>query len=346
MTGSFAGATCLGANHGYRFDGDFVHLNAELSFSDADLSQGTALALQLWSSAAGFAEGLNGIKVAELAVEPRSGGVVIDGLCAAMPPAGTCEQTMGLALVAFVDGVPQLRDLTVYPARQGFFQPSLIGNVSCMLKGGEAELMVEAITNPRAIDNLSGTLSLEVWALDAPYTGGSWCGVPVASLVLGMLGGGSAWTNSHFCVPAALPAQGAALTVMLREWTPAGYVTRDYRNFPGAAAATAVSVEAPAPVVSETSLDERAVPVKPAAKTATPAKKAGGKSVAVKAEAKSKPVSLNKASEAELLAVKGLSAGLARAIIAARPYAKLEDVCKAKGMGPKMLAKLRDQFVL
>ena len=30
-------ATRLGENHGYRFDGDFVYLNADVNFSDADL---------------------------------------------------------------------------------------------------------------------------------------------------------------------------------------------------------------------------------------------------------------------------------------------------------------------
>ena len=58
------------------------------------------------------------------------------------------------------------------------------------------------------------------------------------------------------------------------------------------------------------------------------------------------PFDLNTASEAELSAVKGLPPSVARAIIAARPFATLDEVCKAKGMGPKMLAKLRDQFVL
>ena len=69
------------------------------------------------------------------------------------------------------------------------------------------------------------------------------------------------------------------------------------------------------------------------------------KKVAV-SKAVAKAVSINKASEDELAALKGLPREVARAIIAGRPYAKIEDVCKAKGMGLKKLEKLRDLLAL
>jgi len=47
---------------------------------------------------------------------------------------------------------------------------------------------------------------------------------------------------------------------------------------------------------------------------------------------------------AELAAVKGVSQALAAAIVAARPYAGLDDLVKAKGMGEKLLAKLRPLY--
>ena len=343
--------TRLGENHGYRFDGDFVQLNAEISFSDDDLAGDNSWALQLWASQQGFAGGLNGVKVAEMTIAPLAGGLLVDGRCNAMPPAGAGEQQLALALVTFAaDGQAQVRDLAAYPARENFYLPSLIGQLACSLIDGKAELAIEAITNPRAADNLSGTLSLEVWALDAPYVGGSWAGTPVASLVLGVLGGGSAWTDCHFSVPAGMPADGAALTVMLREWTPAGYVTRDYRNF----AAAPAKLEA-APVVETKSVvaPKAAVAAKPvktatapvvAVKKAAPVKKPAKKAATSKAAVKA--VSVNKASEVELAAVKGLPPSVARAIAAARPFATLDEVCKAKGMGPKMLAKLRDLLAL
>src|SRR6185369_12785875 len=124
--------TRLGINHGYRFEGDFVNLNAEVSFSDDDLAGGQAWSLQLWSSDQGFAAGLNGVKVAELAIVPMAGGIAVDGLSHAMPPAGAGDKTVALALVAFAaDGQPQLRDLAVYPAAETFVQPLLSGNVTC-----------------------------------------------------------------------------------------------------------------------------------------------------------------------------------------------------------------------
>ena len=332
-------STAIGENHGYRFEGDFVHLNAEVNFSDADLAAGQAWALQLWASDDGFS-GLqtHGVKVAELAVQPMAGGLATAGWCAAMPPAGAVDQA--LALVAYAaDGSPQVRDLAVYPCRESFFQPTLVGDVACTLAAGSAKLSIDAIVNPRDLDNLSGTLSLEVWALDAPYAGGSWTGNPVATVILGVLAGGASWSDCRYDVPAATPVEAAALTLMLREWTPAGYVTRDYRNFEAPAKAAAVDKPTKAKAAAKTK-----APAKPkaaakpaAAKVAT---KAAAKAVAPKATVK--PVSINKGSEDELAAIKGLSRDVAKAIVAARPYAALDDVCKAKGMGAKTLAKLRE----
>ena len=349
-------ATRLGENHGYRFDGDFVYLNADVNFSDADLDAGLAWSLQLWACETGFAGAeLSGVKVAEMDVLPMPGGIFVEACCSALPPAGAADQVLALALVAYAaDGLPEVRDLAVYADPQSFFQPCFGGNVSCALVDGVAELKIDAICNPRSEDNLSGTLALEVWALDAPYAGGSWTGSPVATAIVGVLGGGNEWSDCQFNVHAALPVEGAALTVMLREWTSAGYVTRDYRNF----AATPAKVEVKAKPVAKAKPAAKpkvAVAAKPAeavkapvAEVKAPAVKAAEvpakKAVATKAVAKA--VSVNKASEDELAALKGLPREVARAIIAGRPYAAVEEVCKAKGMGLKKLDKLRDQLSL
>ncbi len=399
MTNNFSPSTIarLGENHGYRFEGDFVHLNAEVNFADTELAAGRSWALQLWASDRGFSGAeLSGVKVAEMPIQPVAGSLLVTGLCNAMPPAGTADHVVGLALVASAaDGQPEVGDLAVYPSGEVFFQPCLVGDVACTLNDGTAELAIDAIANPRAADNVSGTLALEVWALDAPYAGGSWTGSPVASLILGVLGGGSEWTACRYNVPAALPVDGAALTVMLREWTPAGYVTRDYRNVAAAVVAVVTKVEAVVteeaapkaevavkaePVVKVEAAAKAEAPVKaaptpkakPADKPAAavfaakpaaavkapvearqpevkmaevkPAAKPARKAATAKAAAR--PVSVNNGSEAELLAVKGLPPSVARAIIAARPFATLDEVCKAKGMGPKMLAKLRGLLAL
>lgn len=345
-------ATVLGQNHGYRFDGDFVHLNADVNFSDDDLNADAVWSLQLWASDNGFSgTELTGVKVAELAIEPMAGGIIASACCHAIPPAGAVDHALALALVAATaDGQVQVRDLAVYESAENFFQPRLVGKVSCTLKDGSAALAIEAIANPRAEDNLSGTLALEVWALDTPYAGGNWTGSPVASVIVGILGGGNQWNDCLYTVPAAMPAEGAALTVMLREWTPAGYVTRDYRNF--AATPTKVAAVKAKPVVKArpAAKPKAAVAAKPVVAAKAPVAEVKAATVAVAGKpakkAAAKPVSINKASEDELAAIKGLPREVARAIIAARPYASLDDVCKAKGMGLKKLAKLRDLLAL
>ncbi len=359
-TNSITSTTRLGENHGYRFDGDFVHLNAEVFYSDTDLSSGKAWALQLWASERGFTGlELAGIKVGEIAVQPSAGLVTAMACCSATPPAGVAEQVLGLALLAYADdGQTEVRDLAVYPARASFPQPRLLGDVACTLADGEAVLTVAAIANPRAADNLSGTLALEVWALDAPYAEGKPSGQPVASLVLGILAGGNQWTDCHFAVPAAPANKNAALTVMLREWTPTGYLTRDYRELPAAPADAETSVGEPtsdAPS-SETETAPELAPVaeEPAAKKKKGADKTAKKSAQKNAKAATPPVaqqevlpvSVNTASEEALTAVKGISASLAHAIVAARPFATLDELTRAKGLGNKMLAKLRDQLTL
>lgn len=347
----------IGETHGYCFDGDSVLINAELIFSDAALGAASQWALQLWSSVSGFPDQqLAGVKVAELAVYPAAGYQSLTATVAAMPPAGSDELDMALALVCWGDnGLPMVVDLAVYPVAECFVQPKLSGNVTCALADGMATLTVDAIENPRSEDNLSGTLALELWALDAPYSGGSWQGVPVASMILGVLGGGQKLSDCNFVVPAAAPEGPGVLTLMLREWGPAGYVTRDYCNLsletpaktkakPKTAAKKAAAKEE-APKEKAAKVKAKAEPKPVTKESKAPAKEIKAATKAAKAPV-AKGVAVNAASEAELLAVKGLSATVVKAIIAGRPYASLDDMGKVKGVGPKLLAKLRDELAL
>ncbi|MBU1364235.1 MAG: helix-hairpin-helix domain-containing protein [Gammaproteobacteria bacterium] len=338
---------CIGETHGYLFDGDSVQINAELNFSDAALGAASQWALQLWSSVSGFPDQqLAGVKVAELAVYPAAGYQSLAATVAATPPAGSDEQNVALALVFWDEnGQPTVADMAVYPLAESFVQPKLAGNLSVGLADGLATIKVDAIENPRAEDNLSGTLALELWALDAPYAGGSWQGIPVASVILGVLGGGNSLIDSHFVVPAAAPEGPGVLTLMLREWGPLGYVTRDYCNLsleapakakPKAAAKKAIAKEEAPKAKSET---------KPAADKVKKTKSADKAPAKAKAAA-IKGIAINAASEAELLAIKGLTATVAKAIVAGRPYAALNELGKVKGVGPKLLATLRDKVVL
>jgi competence ComEA-like helix-hairpin-helix protein len=55
-------------------------------------------------------------------------------------------------------------------------------------------------------------------------------------------------------------------------------------------------------------------------------------------------VSLNTASRKEIAAVKGISNKVAENIVAARPFASLDELLKVKGVGAKLLEKVR-QFI-
>ena len=322
--------TALGATHGYRLDGDFVYLNADISFAENDLLEVCCWSLQLLASPTAFAEGmLNGVKVAEFVLQPASGNITVSAAVPLLPPASDLPQVMALALVGQgADGVSELSDCSVYPAPQIFFQPVMQGELGCRVADGEVEISIERIANLRSPENLSGTLALELRALDAPCLGNHWAGQPVASLVLGQLAGGAQWEGCHYRVPAVAVSPATKLTLMLREWTQAGYVTRDFREIPGNGIA-----EAAQEVVGEN------VP-EPAVVAPMVRKKGGKKGKVIAVKAKPGLVSVNTASAAELAAVKGVSKALAEAIVLARPFSSLNDLLRTKGMGAKLLEKL------
>lgn len=57
-------------------------------------------------------------------------------------------------------------------------------------------------------------------------------------------------------------------------------------------------------------------------------------------------VSINHASEAELIALKGIGPALARQIIALRPFKSVDALVDIKGIGPKLIDQLRGQLTL
>ena len=331
----------------YQLDGDWATLHANVQIP-ALQETANGWALQLWACAAGEAPELeNGIKVAELVFHPNGTGAChVSGQTPAMPPAGQADRTLVLALVSGTEGhLNTLHDSAVVAESARFEQPRLEGHIDFIPGLHSAALEVAAIVNPRGADNLSGTLALEVWSMDSAYLGGSWIGTPVASLVLGQLHGKSDWLNVNHQVSAALPANPGHLTLMLREWTTSGYVTRDFRELqaPVAEVPATIEEEACAPVAAPAETEATPIPAiatpqaKPTARTkVTTAVPTGSDS----------SVSVNHATEHQLIAVKGLGVAVARGIIAHRPYVKLDDLCRVKGMGPKLLDKIRGQIKL
>lgn len=105
----------------------------------------------------------------------------------------------------------------------------------------------------------------------------------------------------------------------------------EVRLQPPAPAAEPDVVEVPATVVED--IEEVVEVVEVAAAPAPAAAATGG-------------VSINHASEAELIALKGIGPALARQIIALRPFESVNALVDIKGIGPKLLDQLRDQLTL
>lgn len=337
VSGSSSGSVRIGFNHGYAFNGDSVQLDAELLVNDPQAAAGQEWALQLWACGSPFdGQPIPAFKLAELPIGSLDAGARawVSAPTAACPPAGQGAYRMVLVLASGRDGrFDQVQDYANYARAEAFAQPYLVGSTGYRFGEGSVALHAEGVDNPRTVDNLSGTLSLELWALAAPYTGGAPDGVQLAATSLGSLAGQSGWQGLDFDLPqAARPAGTWHIALLLREWTAGGYVTRDFSNF-GLPVQWHAEAEAEAPVAE-------ASPA-PASSPAKPAARAAKDEIAAPAT-----VSVNTASEAELAAVKGLPKAVAAAIAAARPFKTLDELVKVKGMGVKLLDKLKARLKL
>jgi hypothetical protein len=357
----------LSGPHGYRLDGDTVHLNAMFALLDPAAHE-RSWALQLWAcpTAPVSAQDLAGHIVAEVPLPPM--GELADETehfevsALALPPVGTDDYAMVLVLASGRSGqFNDVHDFAVYPNRQLFIQPRMNGNAGYSINGSRVEISVDRVENPRAEDNGSGTLSLELWALSAPFTGGRFQGHHMAGVEIGSINGQDEWTLDSIDLTFTPPPAGTwQIVLMLREWTAGGFMTRDFVSFavpfviapvvvvektpvlliekvsapaPEKAAAPVVA-KAPAPVIAKTPVQEVAKPVAPV----SPAKP--------RAVAAPKGVSINTALAEELAAVKGLNSTLAKGIVKKRPFTSLDDLLQVKGLGEKILARIRSSLRL
>ncbi|TNC93017.1 MAG: hypothetical protein CSH36_01555 [Thalassolituus sp.] len=110
---------------------------------------------------------------------------------------------------------------------------SLSGTSTYHIEDETLHVEVEEIANLRSTGNTSGTLSLEMWALSEPYSGGDFRGYQVGATEIGELSGQHHLNNCRFTMPIRTPAEGQwYLVLMLREWENGAYVTRDHISFP------------------------------------------------------------------------------------------------------------------
>jgi DNA uptake protein ComE-like DNA-binding protein len=313
----------LGASHGYRIAGDWACLNAELALSDQSETLAQQWALQLWACDQPYQGGaLAGIKIAEAPVDLNpSQPQHLYAETFARLPAGDREYAMVLVLASRSHDAhgaeEQVHDFANYPAREHFCVPALRGEVSFA--------RAERVENPRGEENLSGTLALELWALNEPYQGEQFTGTALAGVELGRLAGQQALHDVQLPVAADALATHKHLTVMLREWTATGYVTRDFRNVDVSAAAPDPEVAAAQPTTETASV----VPVP-----------------AITAPAEPGLVSIQHGTLEQLAAVPGLSKKVAQEIIKTRPFSSLDELTRVRGIGDKTLRKLRAALTL
>jgi competence ComEA-like helix-hairpin-helix protein len=268
-------------------------------------------------------------------------------------------------------------------------QLALVGNCGYRIQDNRIVIDIDEIASRRDLGDVSGTLSIELWALKQPYQGGDFSGIALAGTRIGELLGQHYLAGCRYDLLFQEPPAGTwYLALMLREWTDAGYVTRDHVDFnlayeagdkptvvrsetdnvinvsfaanEKAAAKTVAEQPQPAEAKPAAPKTEQAKPQAPAAKrVAATARKAAAQTPmaetskprvpATPAAAANKDktatavsVSLNKATRKEIAAIKGISKKLAEDIVSARPFKSLDDLLKVKGMGPKLLQKVRD----
>jgi competence ComEA-like helix-hairpin-helix protein len=277
----------------------------------------------------------------------------------ATPPAGSADHFMALVLAAGTPGnYHEVHDLACFPNPERFLQPRMRGTVSYRVEGERVHLSAERIENPRDAANCSGTLALELWALAAPYQGGTFQGVPIAGVVIGTLMGQTESTATSFELPFSRPPAGEwHFVMMLREWTAAGYVTRDFTNFnlpvvyasapsPTPPANTLVSVEVAK--VSQTPPRNSAPAVAAAGDSRATREPAAAKAAQIPSRVAyaNEPVSINAAAAQELAKLDGITPKLAQAIIRKRPFASVDELRKVRGITLKLLTRIRTRLRL
>lgn len=255
---------------------------------------------------------------------------------------------------------------------------TLKGNVKYSIQEQRVLIEIDEISNQAEAGLLSGTLALELWALPAPYQGSGFSGFALASTTIGELKSQHSLFNCQYDLIFNEPPEGNwHLVLMLREWNGQGYVTCDYVNFVlpyyQAPKPLTVSEIKPSKVIhlafdsgtqnTVESKPAQAGKVKLAGKAkkqilhdAAPAEKDTlKKSASAKAKTKAGAtqklkgpellVKINRASKAELAAIKGIHSKLAEDIVSSQPFADLKTLQSVKGLGKKKLEALTQSLI-
>ncbi|MBJ7551196.1 ComEA family DNA-binding protein [Marinomonas ostreistagni] len=230
---------------------------------------------------------------------------------------------------------------------------TLIGGFGYRIKQDRIMISIDQIANQRSLDNLSGTLSIELhgYSSDGRET-------VLASTTIGQI------TGQHFlehCVYDLVfnkPYAGIwTLALELKEWDGNQFALQSRQLF-DQTYYVPQEPETPSPLPMSNVIVADFSPSEAKPDTVPPNKKDNDRlespaittkhpkqpkpTKSVKTKKKQKPVltSINKSSLEELSSVKGMPKKLAIEIVDKRPHKTWESLLKLKGMGPKLLKKL------
>jgi hypothetical protein len=225
-------------NSGYSRHGDTVSLFADRidNLNNAGITSGN-LALQVWACQAPYTGGnLTGWKLAEFQQGILQADHFLAPVRSSVPASFPESGDYAIVLVIAEwdgEGFNLIHDFHNYPNRDVFLHPCLDGLAGYrFVDGGRLVVDVGRIHNQRDQNNLSGTLSLELWALPGPNIANDFAGHALAGVTLGSLEGGASWHDCAYDLEITPPPAGTyTVVLMLREWVGNGYVTRDHCNF-------------------------------------------------------------------------------------------------------------------
>lgn len=228
------------------------------------------------------------------------------------------------------------------------------GHYSYKIQDDRVILCISQITNHRPLDNISGTLAIE---LRGYHTDGHY--LVLASTTIGQLTGQHLLADCHYDLVFQMPPAGSWLLALeVHEWEGEQYGLMDQQFF---AQPYYIPEEAPcsseaSPSGSTAALNEEIpltdapvdqINTKGESKPTIPkASKKPKTSTEKKAPEKKAKASINKSSQEELLSVKGIPKKVVNEMIEQRPFSSWEAVLLIKGMGPKLLKKLRNGLKL
>lgn len=229
---------------------------------------------------------------------------------------------------------------------------ALIGTCGYQIQNNRVVIDIAQIANQRDMGNLSGTLSVELWALKQPYTGFGFTGIALAGTTIGEIKGQHYLENCRYDLLYQEPPQGTwYFTLMLREWIGNAYTMRDYINFalPYLVTSNAdVSSSQSDNVINVNFTEKKPITVSDEGVQTRRLENEKDQATvtATKVESPNTELSLNTASYQDILAVKGISKKLAENIIDKRPFKSFDEVKKIKGVGPKIMQKISEFFSL